>query len=205
MNACSITSDMFISFEEEIKINLTRSHGNYSICYGGDKYSYRYHLTFPLPGTNYPRTTMIKLKITLPISFGIDKIRLRLVKKDDTETRYLNPYDSYTMFFNVYNIKENESLMIEFYRNDKLYYIRVIDIPNLVPLSGYECSICLENVDIQQKRFYLSQCHHLFHEECINDYVKCSGRTFDKCKCRNHGVRIKSFPCPMCRTLLEDN
>ena len=47
-----------------------------------------------------------------------------------------------------------------------------------------ECSICLENIEDENK--YVTQCAHIFHNECINKWTE------------NHNS------CPTCRTNLDN-
>jgi len=81
-----------------------------------------------------------------------------------------------------------------------------ITIPILNFKGDIKCAICLEEVDDDK---YISKCKHLFHNKCIFNYIKFNdfiNKLSKKCQqhCQ-HSEKPKPFPCPICRTILEDN
>lgn len=78
----------------------------------------------------------------------------------------------------------------------------------VVPLQHQElnedCPICLDKVESNK---YVSTCRHVFHHSCLWSYLKQDKSLFSKCTstaCDHAAYKARPFPCPMCRTTLED-
>jgi len=92
----------------------------------------------------------------------------------------------------------------------KTMYQSDIEIPQLKPFNN-DCPICTERVvvDDTQKDVYVSKCQHAFHHDCILSYAesKYTVPLHENCilfKC-THSLKTIPFPCPICRTTLEDH
>jgi len=57
-----------------------------------------------------------------------------------------------------------------------------------LPFHDIKCSICLEDINVDQPSI-VTNCDHLFHRECLTQYVTTSG-------CQRNGNCV----CPICRT-----
>lgn len=82
-------------------------------------------------------------------------------------------------------------------------YQDVITIPALDIKGDTNCALCLEDV-VDDK--YISPCHHIFHTNCIWDYLEKNNlikSMNDRCgnHC-GHTNKPKKFPCPTCRTII---
>lgn len=87
----------------------------------------------------------------------------------------------------------------------ELLYSKTIAIPYFNVSKVSECPICLNDV-IKNKNKYITKCGHIFHINCIWNYLKCNNHitTFNCVDCFHQNEMITdSFKCPICRTLLE--
>ena len=79
----------------------------------------------------------------------------------------------------------------------------IITIPAFDIKGDTICAVCLEDVTTEK---YISPCHHIFHTNCIWDYleknnlIKAMNELCDK-HC-GHTHKPKKFPCPTCRTII---
>lgn len=67
------------------------------------------------------------------------------------------------------------------------------------------CPICHNKVSADP---YISQCGHIFHIDCIFDYLRALGKFEGNERCDRpngcgHGRTAEKFPCPVCRTIIE--
>ena len=89
-----------------------------------------------------------------------------------------------------------------------------IEIPQLRFLNN-ECPICIEPIIENEtplhsrSDLYISKCQHAFHYDCFVNYInsKFAIPVHEMCilfKCK-HNPKTNPIPCPICRTLLENN
>lgn len=91
------------------------------------------------------------------------------------------------------NIRNLESDPEQFHQNDKVTSGVDISSMKITATEEYSCSICLENIKIDQMAYKLP-CNHVFHannEECIDETIV---KWFEKNK-----------HCPNCRHELHNN
>jgi hypothetical protein len=93
----------------------------------------------------------------------------------------------------------------------KTIHSELVRIPPLDPKCDSVCVICLESIEqmiIDQVDLYISTCHHCFHMKCLWEYLEQNNYLIPlKSHCKrwcSHGTKSKSFPCPACRTPLEN-
>lgn len=78
------------------------------------------------------------------------------------------------------------------------HFSQQVQIPELEIKGTHDCVICLEPV---QENKYITSCKHIFHTQCIFDYLSHIGLvSADICDtfC-NHGPKMKPFSCPSCK------
>jgi hypothetical protein len=88
----------------------------------------------------------------------------------------------------------------------KLIFQKNIIIDDILKYSDNKCNICMEeikNESIIEKNKYISPCGHLFHMDCIWNYIKSKRLYYPihlKCidNCCNTN-KNRTFDCPTCR------
>lgn len=122
-------------------------------------------------------------------------------------------------FFSLDNTKQNEKMRIQFIKwlprkegasplsrcPQKIIHEEIFPHPQLEIKGDSQCSICLEDIESNDPKYYLSKCHHIFHTKCIFKYLK-HNNYLKKSTCDKycaHSAKVKPFPCPNCKTTLE--
>lgn len=128
--------------------------------------------------------TSEKLKKThtflFPLYKDIDKVKINFVKGD----------------YENYDTNSLKRLPM------KTYFSQTINLPKLEIKGSRECIICTEEIKDDK---YITKCQHVFHTQCIFDYLKHNDLLYVQNSCRwcKHGEKIKEFKCPTCRQLVN--
>ncbi len=98
---------------------------------------------------------------------------------------YLNLSISIVIILNVYDSSEPETRRrIQPYIQDEK--VKIIIISERLNESEDNCSICLD--PLKQTEVYKTKCTHIFHTECIKNYVNSN--------------KFQEVKCPNCREIL---
>ena len=91
----------------------------------------------------------------------------------------------------INNEKYNKMENIYYYTlqimNEHIYFDQI----DFIDYLGAKCNICLEDINIIQVKYYLykTNCNHVFHEKCINSWLK---KYKNKCPlCKKNNKKIK--------------
>ena len=95
---------------------------------------------------------------------------------------YLNLSISIVIILNVYDSSEPETRRIQ-PQEEK---VKIIIISERLNESEDNCSICLD--PLKQTEVYKTKCTHIFHTECIKNYVNSN--------------KFQEVKCPNCREIL---
>lgn len=203
-----------MSSQYQSEIKMKQLYGAYALC--SQRHEQRYYLNTLVPEDK--SSYMVKLNI---------KINKKLF--DDTDI--ISIYEKNKEVFKVPKVKFDMTFMFEAGRSNDLTvkYIQIINngfwdrllfrkikgkvvkkqniyIDDIKLTRSEECPICLEPVG---NNMYKSECEHSFHQKCIVDYIKFNGyyRELDRwCLDRCcHGHKVKPFPCPYCKQIIEDH
>lgn len=87
---------------------------------------------------------------------------------------------------------------------EEIYTIN-LKIPEITQFGDKtNCNICLDIVDKQNNK-YISSCGHLFHLNCIFEYLEKNNLLYSvhpRCKNCCNSRKIKPFECIVCKTLI---
>ena len=118
----------------------------------------------------------------------------------------VKPSDLIVKFVKV--LPKPEHLSIFARAPTKTIYETTVTVPIVYDKEERICSICLDEVDkvIHAENTYISHCKHIFHMDCIWTYLKQNDYLLENnCTYCKHSQKTKPFPCPLCKTQLEDN
>ena len=214
------------------KVDLKATFGTYGWCgnlYDGESSGFYlsidpdYHPQYPSCYQEYVQCHMIDLNISLdPKLFQLIDL-IEILDNDGfcvhfTDHR-LKSIEQFCFCLRQYHV--GHVLRILYHGHGKLIFQEQITLPQLLTYGDTSvlephlpetktnmvcpmCPICLEQIRPETHR-YISACGHPFHEGCLWTYLEKNGYVKAmKCHHCDHSRKIRPFPCPMCRTLLEN-
>lgn len=208
------------------EITIESIFGSYCLCESADnKINQIYYLTKPdiLTKEKQEQSQMVIIKIIINEKLKKNTNLIRISNPNNNyfyESQYFGHSNHYSFFLKLNKHDDNKIFDINFLKykskeefgiNTENIYSQKVELPPIKILGSKICCICLEHIDdlSYSNNIYISVCKHIFHMDCIweyieqNDYIEPKSIQCQKDSCK-HGDQVTSFPCPICRTQLED-
>lgn len=176
-------------------ISAKKTYGKYSWC--GSMLDSGYYLDI----LSNQESTMLSIVIEMNNEL-YKETEIILVYHDKKSIQYTTGEfkQTHTFLFPLY--KDIDKITIGFYKGVYDNYVTDINLPKLEIKGSHECIICTEEIKDDK---YITKCQHVFHTQCIFDYLKHNDLLYVQNSCRwcKHGEKIKEFKCPTCRQLVN--